>query len=135
MKLCTKCKIEKPFEDFYTKGSEGYNSWCKACCRENVRKHYAERPDYYHDKRLRREFGITLEDYQSLHRSQDGKCAICGSTESRVRKSGKREDLMVDHDHETGEIRGLLCHRCNTMLGHAQDDPGRLRKAASYLSR
>ena len=79
------------------------------------------------DAHLRRTFGITQADYQALLARQGGGCGICG------RKPGKIS-LHVDHDHETGEIRGLLCVGCNNALGQLHDDPVLLCRAADYVS-
>jgi len=79
------------------------------------------------ERRLRLTFGLTWDEYDFLLGCQGGVCAICSG---RPRKYA----LAVDHDHKTGEIRGLLCSRCNhKLLGSANDDPARLRKAADYL--
>ena len=78
---------------------------------------------------LRRRYGITLEDYDRMLETQGGGCAICG------RPPRTDISLHVDHDHETGRIRGLLCFPCNNTLGDFKDDPKRLYAAADYLSR
>lgn len=80
--------------------------------------------------RLQRLYGITPDDYVTLFRAQEGACAICHKPETVEGRS-----LAVDHDHETGEVRGLLCFRCNTALGKFNDDPQLLRAAAAYLER
>lgn len=84
------------------------------------------------DKRAARlrKFGITPEDYDGMLAAQGGGCAICGSTEPGGRWG---THFHVDHCHESGRVRGLLCGNCNVLLGHAQDDPGRLTEAARYL--
>lgn len=64
---------------------------------------------------------------------QDGRCAICNESSSWNRREGHR--LPIDHDHESGRIRALLCHPCNQALGLMRDDPERLRAAASYIER
>jgi hypothetical protein len=76
---------------------------------------------------LRKKFNLTKEDYDQVLANQNGTCAIC----SLSCETGR--DLAVDHDHETGKIRGLLCRNCNVSLGLMKDDPARLRKAAEYL--
>lgn len=76
---------------------------------------------------LRSKFGITLEDRDAMLAAQGGVCASCG--ESDV------ESWNVDHCHQTGKIRGILCGHCNRMLGQAKDDPERLRRGAEYLER
>jgi hypothetical protein len=82
---------------------------------------------------LKANYGIDLETYFRLHTKQGGGCAICGAKHSAVAK-GPAERLCVDHCHETGAIRGLLCKPCNTALGAMQDDCLRLRKAIDYLN-
>ena len=62
---------------------------------------------------------------------QDGRCAVCRSTETGTRG----EFFDIDHDHATGVVRGLLCRRCNLGVGHFRDNPARLRSAADYLER
>ncbi len=78
---------------------------------------------------MRYRYGLTPEQYQFLLSSQDGVCATCGS----INKDGRR--LAVDHDHETGEIRGLLCHNCNVILGLVNDRPEVLLSLVEYLNR
>ena len=73
-------------------------------------------------------YGLTIKDYRSMLAAQGGGCAICGRTEN-----GKRHNFDIDHDHATGEVRGLLCNRCNRMLSNALDKPELLRKAIAYL--
>lgn len=65
---------------------------------------------------------------------QGNKCAICGSEETDKRR-GKLRALAVDHDHETGKVRGLLCGACNKGIGLLKDDAEILRKAAAYLDK
>ncbi len=75
-------------------------------------------------------YGLTPEAYDQILAEQNGCCAICGSTSPRM-KNAKR--LYVDHCHETGKTRSLLCFRCNSLLGFADESPVRLRLAANYL--
>lgn len=72
-----------------------------------------------------RKYGLTVEQYRVLHDSQGGCCRICESSLS--------QGVHIDHDHATRLVRGLLCPKCNIGLGHFEDDPERLRKAAVYL--
>lgn len=78
---------------------------------------------------LKVRYSWTVAQYEAMLAAQKGLCAICRSDSSGSR--GKR--LFVDHDHATNKTRSLLCHRCNSMLGMALDDPARLRAAADYL--
>lgn len=77
--------------------------------------------------RLRVRYNLTEEGYRRLQEQQGGVCFICAKACSSGRK------LAVDHDHSTGKVRGLLCRRCNQMLGVAKDDPTLLLRAADYL--
>lgn len=80
--------------------------------------------------RLRYKYGITLENWNSMYESQNGRCMIC-----EYQFGQKQSDCYVDHCHSTSVVRGLLCQNCNTTIGHAKDNPATLIKAASYLSR
>jgi len=76
-----------------------------------------------------RRYGITIEEYEILLAEQNNGCAICAALTGA---NGKR--LSVDHNHQTGEVRGLLCDDCNTALGKFKDSPSLLAKAINYLS-
>lgn len=73
-------------------------------------------------------YGITAEEYATLHAVQGGVCAIC---RQECRRNG--DQLSVDHDHETGAVRGLLCKSCNQGIAHFEDDVRRLYAAIAYL--
>ncbi len=75
-----------------------------------------------------KEYGITGEEYHSLFKAQDGRCAICGIHQDDLRKK-----LSVDHNHTTGKVRGLLCDKCNQGLGYFNDSPERLKTAIEYV--
>lgn len=78
---------------------------------------------------LKNKYGLDLDEYNTLLEEQDGVCAICGD------ECPIHEHLSVDHDHETGEVRGLLCAHCNRMLGSARDDITVLARGIEYLNR
>ena len=84
---------------------------------------------------LKNVYGMTTGEHERMLASQAGVCKICCQEETRVHKDGSPVNLHVDHDHATGMVRGLLCHRCNIGLGSFNDDPSRLRAAANYLER
>ena len=80
------------------------------------------------NSQLMRTYGITLQDYNAMFEEQDGRCAICGVHQSELKRA-----LAVDHDHGTGEVRGLLCQKCNAGIGNLRDDASLLKRAACYL--
>lgn len=82
------------------------------------------------EARLIRKYGVTPELYNKLFTQQDGRCLICDTPQSELNSS-----LHVDHNHVTGEVRGLLCRRCNLFLGNIGDDIQILLKAIEYLSK
>lgn len=147
-KVCPNCNRELDTSFFYTdrrwKGAWGlgFLTPCKECTKERSRSRYAKNPraildknkDYkkrYPEKRktwdLRRTYSLTLENWNKMFDEQNGVCAIC------ERACTTRKRLAVDHDHETGQIRGLLCNRCNISLGGFKDSLTLLQKAVKYL--
>lgn len=102
----------------------------------NTRYHRAHRETYghdYHGKNLSK-YGITVEKLHEMAENQTHRCAVCGELES-VHRNGLVKHLAVDHDHETGAVRDLLCTACNTGLGKFRDDPNLLMKAIAYLAK
>jgi hypothetical protein len=106
-------------------------------CRKNYQRLYNQRPeqkeavkkwssvnkDHRKNRVYQRIYGITLADYWRMYKEQDGHCAICT----------KQMSLVVDHNHQTGRVRGLLCGSCNRGIGYLGDDPIRLQRASEYL--
>lgn len=82
-----------------------------------------------------RRYGISLEQYDNMLLKQNGVCAICKQYETMKNKKGTICNLSVDHDHETGLVRGLLCRNCNVGLGNFSDDIRVMRVAIAYLSK
>ena len=112
--------------EFDFKTQEGRIAYLRAYRKAN--------PESEKARSLREGFGLSLEQYQEMHDRQNGKCAICNEPETQMR-SDKIKALAVDHNHNTGAIRGLLCSDCNTGIGKLKDDPKILRLAAEYLER
>lgn len=144
VKLCTKCGETKPVTEFGRDRPrrDGLTYWCRSCLRayrqtrtdktrEYARQHYqanrATRREQGRAAHLRRTFGLTEAEYQAMLEAQGGGCAICGVA------PGERAH-PVDHDHESGRVRGILCDHCNRGLGCFADDPDRLAAAAAYLA-
>lgn len=126
MKQCSSCKEFKSSNAFYTNTSR-----CKLCdkkasikYRENNSKGFKKSS---HKRRLKHSYGLDYENYLNLLEKQNGVCAIC-------EKDNKNWNMAVDHCHETGKIRGLLCNTCNRAIGLFKDDPALLNKAIKYLS-
>lgn len=82
---------------------------------------------------LRVNYGISVEDYERMLSEQEERCAICGRPETALGAHGEVKRLAVDHDHETGIVRGLLCARCNVGIGLMNHDPMVLAAAIAYL--
>lgn len=99
--------------------------------RQREKVYYKANRTKWRETQLRKEFGITSQRYAEMLQEQGGTCAIC---EGQQTYRGKKA-LAVDHCHATGVVRGLLCNHCNHALGHAKDDPERLRAMADYLER
>jgi hypothetical protein len=116
-KKCQRC--------FGNKGKKYVNLKYCGNCTYKVKK---ERSRNAHGKALEKRYGITRVDYDELYARQGGVCYICQWA------TGKSRRLSVDHDHETGRVRGLLCRPCNTMLGHARDNPAFFERAIEYLA-
>jgi hypothetical protein len=143
MKQCSKCKQWKNESCFCkdSKGKNGVNARCRACCSiankkyKNTRKEYKKTPGgkkaswRYH---VKAKYGVNTFIYQNLLEQQNYVCAICKRPEVSTYKS-KVRPLSVDHNHKTGKVRGLLCDRCNRTLGSALEDKEILLQAALYL--
>lgn len=134
VKACRKCGKEKQLSEFYRKkGSvDGREHSCKTCRRAQMSA--ADKARYCsaarRESHLVRTYAITPAVYEHLLLMQGGHCAMCSAT-----VSGRRGDnyLIVDHCHQTDQIRGLLCHHCNIVLGAARDNIETLENAINYL--
>ncbi len=159
---CVACKEIKPLSKFNSwnkpGGSVAHHSNCNDCVSIRQKKRYHTDLEYQARNRaasnrsakkryrsspelrakisdrtwrrtLLKNYGITAEDYYRMLAEQQGTCALC----HRPCRTGHR--LAVDHDHETGVVRGLLCYFCNTMLGLAEDDVGLFGRAIKYIER
>ena len=137
-KLCTKCCIMQPVELFRSRGGSNahlLHSTCKKCLYEAHRNWTAKNPDRVREDRNKDSWtlakrcarrGITPEQLIDCYERQEECCAIC--------KDGiELMDSAIDHNHETGEFRGILCKQCNRALGMFKDNPNVLRSALEYL--
>ena len=126
---CKKCSDNLPLNNFYFNKNGKYK-------RQNVCKKCMNIYDYKTDKnsKLKRAYGITLDEYEKLLSKQDKKCAICG-IDSNGKYRNKPRAFAVDHCHTTGKIRGLLCSDCNTGIGLLKDNINFLQSAIKYLNK
>lgn len=155
MKICTKCGQKKDFKEFHKDkhNPDGLTYACKECRNTSYNTYYKNNPNkvkekndsqkenrklFYSSKKgiessrrshLKRNFNITLEEYNEMLIKQEYKCAICGGFETDYRN----EVLSVDHCHNTNKIRGLLCNTCNRALGLFKDNKENLINALKYL--
>lgn len=159
MKTCTHCGQELSLDRFISdrRRKDGHGSKCRPCARSIREAFYDQYPDreaerrmkqaeasaeWYRrnrdsqaarmrENRIKRQYGLSMQDYADLFASQQGQCSICHTTDPGM----GQQTLAVDHDHDTGEVRGLLCHPCNTGIGLLGDNVARLQAAAEYLGR
>jgi hypothetical protein len=136
VRVCPRCNEARPDDHFNKHRRE-----CKTCRATAQRAYVARNREAVYERsrewrtsdrnqkrsHLRRLYGVSLERYDEMLTTQGGVCAICEQTCPTGRY------LAVDHDHDTGLVRGLLCSKCNPGLGWFNDDPARLRAAADYL--
>lgn len=128
-KECKRCFVSKPLEEFHRQpsGPMGRHSWCKACVNPYARetRRRLKRPaEIRRWTNVRTKYGLTKAEFDTLLTAQSGQCAIC---QKHLAKP------YIDHCHETGKVRGLLCHRCNIRLTGLEDRQFR-EKAMAYLS-
>jgi len=133
-KICSYCLLEKELNNFYKHpdGKDGYRTICKKCDYNRV-KEYKKKYNYdkkylKRDQFLLRKYNITSEYYNELFLKQEGRCLICNKHQSEFKKS-----LAIDHNHENGEVRGLLCGNCNTAIGLLKESIDLLENAKNYL--
>ena len=132
-KKCKGCKIIKPRLAFI--GRQKRNTPYHLCreCRANLSNKYRKKyPKKFKEAKrkyiLKKQFGITIEDYNLMLKKQNGVCGICD-------KKPIKKRLAVDHCHNTGKIRGLLCDSCNRGIGQLGDTIEMLKKAVIYLNK
>ena len=135
-KVCSNCGIEKPLDAFSIrrdgKGRGGRASWCKRCASDHAMAWNRSNPERFRKNarthRLKKAYGLSRSEYETMLKQQGGLCAIC-------RDPTRSHTLAVDHDHSSGTIRGLLCQPCNRALGFLRDDPDLMTAALAYLRR
>lgn len=132
VKQCRMCDVVKPISEFYRSKTTGYlDPRCKRCATirraEHRKTHYEDYVRYRRTRNLKR-FGLSHADYDRMMVAQGGKCSVC---QAEYSWGGRR--FSVDHCHDTGNVRGLLCSHCNTGIGHFKESLQNLQRAMEYL--
>lgn len=124
-KRCPRCSEVKPTEAFPRNRSarNGLGAYCKPCHNVTGKETYTRLYGSTREYHLRRRYGVTSAQVDEMIEAQFGKCAVCQTAQAE----------HVDHDHETGAVRGILCFNCNGALGHVRDRPDVLLAAIDYL--
>lgn len=141
LKVCAKCHLELPVSSFVItdKRTGRRKSQCRKCESARIKAYYDANPEYREkvkartlawqranlkrtaanrrNSRLKWQYNLTTQQFNALLAAQNGKCALCQRAE-HGRRGLDADSWMIDHNHETGEVRGLLCDSCNTSLGH-----------------
>lgn len=134
LKQCCFCKCSKSLDLFFNDASrkDRKSPRCKECHIDVIRRWEKENPEAHlrikRNKHLKKTYNITLKDYEMLLEQQNYRCKICNSDEA-----GSYESFAVDHNHDTGKVRGLLCFPCNFLLGNCREDVNVLHSAVLYL--
>lgn len=151
-KICSQCKEEKHFLKYRLKKEKGKKIFLRCECIECSKKYtYLNKPvtkdnkekrknsfykwrnknkDYERIKIIKNKYNLTIDEYNTLLVSQNFSCGICKTSQSLLKKS-----LAIDHCHNTGKVRGLLCNNCNTGLGQFKDNINSLKSAIKYLQK
>lgn len=131
---CSSCGKMKEFSEFHKQESKttGYRSVCKECIKSSYSQNY--NTPYVQARHRKASWksqgivGMTVEKYEEMLKEQNGQCFICGKT-----KEENKKRLAVDHNHQTGAVRKLICDDCNTGLGRFKDSLDLLYSAIIYL--
>jgi hypothetical protein len=151
MKNCTKCSNQKPLSEYNKnkKRKDGLSAWCKSCTKLSSAKWYKinankviarsrqwalsnqEKKKLNSRKsHLKRKYNMSLEDEKKLIDNQKNKCAICN-----IEMITEQSKFHIDHCHNSGKVRGVLCNSCNTGLGMFKDSQEYLKSAVKYLKK
>ena len=129
---CTKCGVSKLRDQFHVKSasSSGRESQCRDCRNEYARawRSTAHGSKTSYSSKIKKRYGVSCEEYDKMYSDQDGRCGICGIHQSELKRR-----MCVDHDHETSDVRGLLCNNCNRAIGFLMDSVKNAGCAYEYL--
>lgn len=129
-KACCKCKVEKPLSEFsrHASRSDGHHNMCKVCKSKSTgkwQKDNERRKEYMKWYAIKHRYGLSKGDYETMLTQQEGLCAIC---------RGEMKHIYVDHCHDTGRVRGLLCPRCNSAIGYLAQSDEWFQRAQEYMT-
>lgn len=125
MKICSDCKFLKPLDDFgnNARQPDGKHYYCRACTTKKSREWAIRNPDKVNKHKLKYRYGITPEELEELMDKAGHKCQLCG----------RKDKLNIDHCHENGHVRGILCGSCNRALGILGDSVESIERVLAYL--
>jgi len=132
VKICTKCNKKKSLSNFFKdkRYLGGYVTWCKVCYKDYGKKWAQKNKCRIKHYQLKHNYGITLEEYNKILKSQNHNCALCKRPRSRFKR-----DFDVEHNHKTGFIRGLTCSYCNhRLMMFFRDNKQLIIKMIDYLN-
>ncbi len=136
-KTCLDCNETKAIDNFYINTTQNHpkgRSWnprCKPCVSLKQRQRYRDNTRRAKHYKLTSTYGISIDRYEEILESQNNSCAICHCLEP----GGNGYKFYVDHNHDTKQIRGLLCNNCNFMLGQAKENIETLKAGIAYLEK
>ena len=132
MKRCSGCKSAKPLDSFW-KGQ----TLCIDCAKCRQKTRWSSRtPKKRLEQHLKYKYSLTIDELNQALKDQKNGCAICEEVlPDLLVYNNRRRGYAIDHNHETGQFRGILCLKCNSMLGMAQDSQDILEKASAYLQK
>jgi len=150
-KYCRGCGEDRPLSEWHKAKDrkDGLATQCKRCVkrrsdkwyqenterkRATAKRYYADNEDRFRENAYRSKYGIGVDDYERMYDEQGGVCALCSKPETaREKWNGKVRRLAVDHCHETGRVRGLLCYRCNHIISCLGDNLNSALKLVRYM--
>lgn len=136
LKVCTKCEQAKDKKEFSARKARkvGKASWCKLCLNRWRKQHKANNIEKYKQyefaRGLKRNYNLTVDQYNKMLADQNGVCAICKTDGTQFKRG-----FHVDHDKHTGHVRGILCTRCNPGIGYFEHSTDKLEMAITYLNK
>lgn len=129
---CCGCKKVLPEDSFYRRRAHKTrrNTRCKTCTAVSVKNWRENNPERQAHTMRKNIYGLSKDNFIEIYQTQDGKCGAC---KKDIPTYGR--DISVDHNHDTGQVRGLLCHNCNDALGKLKDNPETVLSLYEYINK